>query len=332
MLVALGDQVDAADYNRQLAESGRGLLPASLVSVEKDTAEELHGVKVVDSSLDLPWMTRFRRGNDGGFTEARFSQWWKVKLSLDAEEDGREPPGSDQRPADDQPDPPKVTSPIIAARLTTGDPLLVIRNYGRGGVVLMTSPIDADWSTLPAKPDYVALLHELVFHLAAGKTTRNVEVGTSLLLPVPADLPIDRYAFFGPGKTEFPPTPAGDELRPLARLDDTRLPGVYRFGPKQERPGLEGGGSAEYFVVDFDRGESDLTPLDDTERALLSKDGRLAFAESLDELKQKMFTDDSRAEFWYLLLLLFLAVLVGEVVMTRRLVQGGHAVVEDRTR
>ena len=44
-----------------------------------------------------------------------------------------------------------------------------------------------------------------------------------------------------------------------------------------------------------------------------------------------MFQDDSRAEFWYLLMLLFLGILVFEVVMTRRLVQGGHEAIGEFT-
>ena len=193
----------------------------------------------------------------------------------------------------------------------------------------MTAPLDADWSTLPAKPDYVALLHELIFHLAGRRATRNVDVGNPLVLDVAADFAVENYAFFGPGETELAAKPAGDETRPLVRLDETQVAGVYRFAPKIAAGDAAGQRDVEHFVVNFDRGESDLTPLDETERALLSQDRRMAFARTIDELKQGMFTDDSRTELWYLLLFVFLAILVGEVLMTRRLVRGGHAVSDD---
>jgi hypothetical protein len=355
LLFALGDKVDAAFYNRLLYEQGEGVLPASLDVVTKDSINPTEGARVVNASLELPWMSRFRAEHDGGFTEARFIQWWKATLatapsaddappgatssaSANSEANGSgTPPGPLAKPV--APDmalakPVASAVPVVAARLAGGDPLLIVRRFGRGGVVVMTSALDADWSTFPAKPDYVSLLHELIFHLAAGKTARNVEVGTPLVLPIPSDLELAEHAFFGPGGTEFPPQPAGDEARPLVRLDDTRLPGVYTFKRKGNAPAsapvadAPGSPAGEQFVVDFDRGESDLRPLDEAQRALLSKDNRSAFLKTLDEFKQQMFTDTSRTEFWHVLLLLFLAILVGEVVMTRRLVKGGHAVLD----
>jgi hypothetical protein len=167
---------------------------------------------------------------------------------------------------------------------------------------------------------------EVVFHLATGRAARNVETGMPLVLSVAPGFAADEHAFFGPGETEFAPTPAGDEFRPAIRLDDTRLPGVYRLARREEG---DAANSPEYFVVDFDRAESDLTPLDDAARMLLTRNDRMAFVSDRDELKRQMFTDSSRTELWYVLLLVFLAILIGEVLMTRRLVRGGHAAVEE---
>ena len=43
-----------------------------------------------------------------------------------------------------------------------------------------------------------------------------------------------------------------------------------------------------------------------------------------DELRDAIGESAPRTEFWYLVLLLFLGLLLGEVVMTRRMVRGGY--------
>jgi hypothetical protein len=247
----------------------------------------------------------------------------------------------------DTPQPPEqLGAAIVAARLDTEDPLLISRRFGRGAVVLMTSAVDADWSTLPAKPDFVPLLHEIVFHLASGRAARNVDVGTPLVLPVPQEFRVDEYAFYGPGDTQFDAQPGGDELRPLVRLNDTRLPGIYELRPHsttkahgqrpvgqaqrpvgQAQPPVEI--ARETFVVNFDRGESDLTSLNEAERGQLEAGNRMQFIATQQQLREQMFADNSRTEFWQMLLFVFLGILVIEVVMTRRLVQGGHVDVEE---
>ena len=320
LLVAPGKKIDQANYQQRLFEDGDGLLPATLISIEEDRAKALKGVRVVADSLALPWVRPFDAENGVDFIETRFESWWKIKP--------REP----QTPNNDGPNGignTNVTVPVVAARLTTNDPLIVTHSYGRGAVLLMAVPLDRCWSTLPTQRDYVPLLHEAIFFLAAQKSGRNVEAGTALLFPVDPEFPVHEYAFYGPGEIEFNPEPAGDELRPLVKLTDTRLPGTYTLRPKNKRQTSPAEIRPEHFVVNFDRGESDLTPLDDAAKTRLGTNDRMAFINTQNKLKAEMFTDNSRSEFWHILLTLFLAILVGEVVMTRRLVRGGHAEMDE---
>ena len=85
----------------------------------------------------------------------------------------------------------------------------------------------------------------------------------------------------------------------------------------------------EFFVVNFDRAESELTPLDDEHWAELTDENRLRRIETPEEFFESLETESSRIELWHLLLLAFLAILIGEVFMTRRLVQGGHVFVDE---
>ncbi|MBT6486438.1 MAG: VWA domain-containing protein [Planctomycetaceae bacterium] len=342
LIVSLGDKVNADSYNRLLYGDGNSLLPAQLESVESDeTAEdnadgERTGTRVSPASLELPWMRSFDAESGVDFLNTRFESWWIVKPSDGRpDEDAADPP--DDANVEDGADPElqavDVSTPLVPAYLTSGAPLLVTRNYGRGAVILMTSSIDRDWGTLPTQRDFVPFLHELIFFLAAQKSSRNVEVGMPLILPVAADFSYRQHQFVGPGETEFAAEQAGDELRPLVRLSDTRLPGTYELRRKGEPAAKkENENRQESFVVNFDRGESDLAPLERGDKIVLAKakppEQRMSFVKTQQELKEQMFSDNSSMEFWKFLLFIFLGILVFELVMTRRLVKGGHSEIE----
>jgi len=320
--IALGDRIDRDWYNRELYDDGGGLLPVRIESLHNEMQGDSKGARVLDASMELPWISRFQSEHGGGFAEARFSHWWKVRSSSkrSAEE---KPDGEKDEPPEE---PTTLHSAIAAARLGNNDPLLLTRRYRRGDVALMTSAIDADWSTLPAKPDYVSFMHEVVFRLASGVASRNVEIGVPLVVSVPDNFPFDSYVFLGPDKKEHPAQVGGTETRRLARLDNTLLPGTYAL---QSKAGRKGPIETEYFVANFDRGESDLTPLSDVDRKLLGENERLGFIENATDMRRKNSVDENPTEFWHLLLLVFLAILVAEVFMTRRLVRGGHTVLDD---
>src|SRR5690606_3455658 len=128
------------------------------------------------------WLAPFRTSAGGGFTEARFGKWWKLTIAAKPQAAGEGEGEAAEAP-----------NVVRAARLNTGDPLLVSRRLGRGEIVLFASSLDADWNTLPAQLDYVPFLHEVVFHLASGLSARNVRVGEPLLLPVPAGLSLGEF-------------------------------------------------------------------------------------------------------------------------------------------
>jgi hypothetical protein len=321
VLFALGDRVEAVNYNQMLFSDGTGILPASLQLIREDESDRNDinndGIRFEDSSLQMPWIEKFRLRNDGGLTEARFSNWWQVFPAAETKQENR-------ASTDDDVPRPQDSSASVTARLTTGDPALITRRYGRGSTMLMTVPIDADWSSLPARPDFVPFLHELLFVLASGQSQHNVDVGVPLLHPVKPDFVFRDFHFVGPDDTTFEVERAGDELRPVAKLADTKLPGVYRLSQKNETQSR----NPIWFVVNFNRQESDLTELTEQDKAALGSEGRLAFVEDVADMKREMLGNESRTEIWHLLMLAFLGMLVAELLMTRRLVKGGHAEVD----
>ncbi|MHC4876754.1 MAG: BatA domain-containing protein [Planctomycetota bacterium] len=329
LLVTLGDQTKPAWYNATLFANGSGLLPVHIDAFVKATSNaqaeqpQPNSVTIADDSLQLPWISRFQAGADDGFLSARFSNWYRL-LPANAVAERRKPPGipaeNDATAADDLP------VPIIAARLNTGDPLLVQHQYGHGQVAVFASTLDADWTTLPAKPDYVPFLHELIFQLASSRSPRNIEVGTPIVIPIALDESAADWIALSPRGDELETSLAGNELQPLLRVDDTATPGIYRLRRRSDGDqGTDAATPDELFAATTDRSESDLTPLTDERWGELTEDDQFRLIESPDELFGAVHEQSARVEIWFGLLLLFVLFLIGEVIMTRRLVQGGHS-------
>ncbi len=308
VVIAPGDKIDAAAYNG-LAESG--LLPMTFAATDQEENYTLRPVQIASESLDLPWLSRFRPESGIDLMQSRFARWWKLEAAA--------PPDA---PADEAADGEATEmpfgEPLVNARLATRDPFIVTREYGAGMVLQLATPLDADWSTLPSKNDFVPFVHEMVFLLAGRTAGRNVAVGMPLQLPLEEGVSHDSWTFHAPDGTETPGLPAGDELRPKTQLPAAPLPGVYRAVPDDDPQ------QVQFFVVNFDRTESDLAALDEAERQLLTADDRLRFVRTVEEFEEATLTEASRTETWWWLLLAILGMLVFEVVMTRRLVQGGH--------
>ena len=150
------------------------------------------------------------------------------------------------------------------------------------------------------------------------------------MVPVPAKTTVEQIEFLDPNGKPLTGTIEADPAANAATFQsqNTSLPGVYSLSPK---PGVQADLKPDRFVVNFDRSESNLTPLSEAQQKTLSEESQLTFFKTLDELKQAMFSDVSETEFWRVLLLIFLLLMVGEMFLTRRLVQGGHSTLPEQS-
>ena len=361
--LALGNRIERDNYNHQLFADETGLLGVTLKDIESETPEQREqGVMIANATLESPWLQRFRAERGAAFTTARFNRWWMLEIAdggkKKAESGGQK---GEKEEANDVEDDSKKEAPerspaAVFARLQMGAPYLVGGQFGRGNVLLVTSPLDADWNTLPARPDFVAFVHELLFQLASRRGERNVAVGQPLVIQVPEQTPpadagadvAASFVFEGPDGEPREAKIKGEGASRLLVLDDTSLPGVYvlrrkeradeeRLADKEKahrNPVVPEKGKPakplaaqgrELFVVNADRAESDLTPLTDEQLASITADDRLQFIRESREIQAAASDELPRHELWQLLFLAFLALLIGEVMMTRKLVRGGHA-------
>src|SRR5439155_10422942 len=70
-------------------------------------------------------------------------------------------------------------------RQATADPAITLHALGQGRVIVFTTTANAEWTSFPAKPSYVALMHELLAgSISSGDRWMNLRAGESLAVPM----------------------------------------------------------------------------------------------------------------------------------------------------
>jgi hypothetical protein len=223
---------------------------------------------------------------------------------------------------------PAIPRPADARKLATlasGDPFLIEGPRGRGIVILVTTPLDADWNTLPLYPFYLPFAQSLVrYACTASLPLRNVAVGEEIVIPF--DEPVDesRIELTRDGEriSAIPFLAQNQQLR----LTDTQRPGIYRMHVR----GREGGGRDPrpvHFVVQTPLHEADLSSLTDDEWDRLGHNFTFERLEvgGARPLVATLRTERGGRELWLPLLLAVMALGVGEMWLSRRWSAGGLA-------
>lgn len=200
------------------------------------------------------------------------------------------------------------------AMLSDRRPLLIERAYGRGRVIVSAVPLDASWRTnLTRLPDFPRLAHELGYYLAGGRGGEwNLDPGQPIVFRPRSGEP--------PTRVEIDP-PGGESYRISvdqwpAVIDQTQRPGAYRV-----RSAV---GEVRYYVVKADPAESVLTPMNDEDRRKLEAIlPTVRLTEDIAEVAGGMEEASGETEIWWLGMLAVMALLMGEIVFTRRMAKRG---------
>ncbi len=234
VLVALGERAETAAY-AEWHRNGRGWLPAAVGSLSGDR-ESRDPPSPRTADLVHPALRIFRQPGPGTLVEARFARWRQLTI----------PAGS--------------TAATIA-RLNNDAALLVEGRFGRGRVIVSAVRLD-DFgpSNIVELPAYAPLIHELVGYLAGAWTTQsNLSPGQAFIWTLPPRVPTDGWRLQPPIGPERPVAVVGGQIT----VTETWDAGVYKLA--------NGQAPARWFVVLPDSGETDLTPLDDADRARLAE-------------------------------------------------------------
>lgn len=211
----MGEQVQRENYNSTLVP--RGLLPGPLA--QRQTGNEFTFL-FNPTGNNHPLLGAFANLENSGLGTARVFTYWQVspKPELRVERvltfAGK---GASTQPT--------------ARDIESNDPAITLHQLGDGRVVFFASSADAEWTSFPVKPAYVALIHEIVVGTVAGSERwMNLEVGQRVQVPATLSLnglPVLRETQRG----------AEQPLEQVMRSDGTSVwqsapltqPGVYRL-------------------------------------------------------------------------------------------------------
>jgi hypothetical protein len=169
LILFMGDAVTAENYNATLLP--RHLLPGSLTKRVSTSGEnQAYQFDFQPHGNLHPLLSVFRGADKPGLDTAQVFTYWQCDVPADAKVErvlNYLPPGGAKALANVRP-----------------DPAITVQDLGDGRVVFVSTTANADWTSLPAKPAYVALMHELLAgSVSSGDTWMNLVVGDELQIP-----------------------------------------------------------------------------------------------------------------------------------------------------
>ena len=289
LIITLGNLVQARSYNNLLYKDGAGILPAELG--DSSSAQATSPTTILGVDLNHP-MLRFLRDRPDPVPVASITRRFPTRQA-------------------------KPESHTLIT-LASGQPLLLEARAGRGRVLLLTTTVNADWTSLPLTGFYLPLMQSAVKYMATGNLPDlNIPCGTPIAFTV-TDLASDAppAITLPDGRVdhvEVQATPVATELN----YAWTALPGRYTVDAKigkQDRKWI--------FVAQPPTTESDLTPLDDARLTELRDQVDLEVLDATrSDFAQAVGEGRKGRELWLPLLLAAIAVGIGEMVLTRSWVQ-----------
>lgn len=299
--VALGESLDRDDFNAHWYDDGAGLSPLAidLLAVADPGREEpilLHPPdEVHPATRNLADTTRL------DLEEVQIAQLWQFEEA------------------------PRETAASVLLATDDGRPFAVEEYVGQGRVIVQAAPMGLRWTNFALSRAYVVLVQDWLDYLTAPAADRyNIHPGDRLMAQAPSGFlgqtatlldPLDR-------KTPLPVEGVGDVRSAI--FTDLREPGAYTVSF-----GAEGQGEPIRFVASRDPSESDLTPLDDGQRAAIQSAANLQFVDEVPSLTvQESGTPALRSPWWPGLLAAAALLLVAELLVAHRAAQHRFAPLE----
>jgi hypothetical protein len=301
VLVTVGPRCRAESYNEHAYLDGHGWLPARLLEPKGDeNAIDKAAIPLLETNVrdGHPALQLLMSEKKEGFLGAYFPRYWRLDASTGA------------------------ASAI--AKLSTGDPLFVERQFGKGRVLMSAVPLDNSWRTnLTRLGDFILLCHEFAYYLASARSKEaNLAPGEAIV--------------FRPSDGE-PPGGVTIDLPegPRRRIEVSSWPLVFGDNGEAREAGVykltTDSGRVQYFVVQPDTNESNLTPCGEADRkAVQAKfpNTQIYYETDVAKMMEAIRKSQNNPELWWLFLLLVIALLTAELAFTRYLAKKSPPVVE----
>ena len=304
LLVFMGEPVSAENYNQVLLP--RGLMPGALTKRVGSVGDVGFLFDFNPQGLLHPLLSLFERRAGTGLDTAQVYTYWQMDLKADTKAERVLDYLSSNGVATSAP-----ATQVAAAKpqAAAGDPAITLHALGQGRVVVVTTTANAEWTSFPAKPSYVALVHELLAgSVNSGDRWMNLTAGQELIVP--------KTVKFTAAARLLDPKQNEVVLEPLSGGD---AQGSYR-SPALEQPGvyhLMTGVANLPIVVNVASDESDVRTMDNAaiKRAL----GDVEMQLEADTLPAAALVDPkSGNDFGWPLMLIGLILVAAECVMAMR--------------
>ncbi|MGH7215463.1 MAG: vWA domain-containing protein, partial [Tepidisphaeraceae bacterium] len=275
LMIFMGEGINPDSYNSVLLP--RKLMPGALtqrVNVASDQKGYTFDFNPSRDALLHPYLNVFRGEEKSGLNTAQVFSYWRVELPAN---NGVERVLNYLGPRDDDAGP--TTSPGSAA--TNADPAITAHSLAAGRVVFVSTTANADWTSLPAKPAYLTLMHELLSgSVNAGDAWLNLTVDQPLQIPSTVKLST-APTLLDPTQKPIVVEPASVEGQTVYRTPPLTQPGVYSLAT----------GAQKYPVaVNVPPQEADVRTLDDA--AIKAALGGIELDLQADQLASESVTLD----------------------------------------
>lgn len=308
LVVFAGPSTDPEWLDKQLlATDSRSMLPMRYGDV-KAMEQNQTAVKIDESRLTYPPLASFLREAKGTLSAVEIASYLTM-----------------------QPHAADVQANIIM-ELENGDPLIAVRELGKGRVMQVATTANDRWTSLPRRLAFVPLMQRLFMHLATGETRPiTPTAGEPILIPV--DWMFNRQrspssskasdakaaaAEAAPGDRCRVVTPSGESYDlPIAAgqvsFGRTDAAGIYRF-----ESGNEQTMHSAYSAVNVPEADLKRAPAD----AAVRSDAAARIGATRYQSASAYQDDDSARRFgrgvWRYLLLALLAAMVAEPLLQQR--------------
>jgi hypothetical protein len=343
LLITLGDRVEKNRdyYNEELYRGGEGWLPARLEQIKK--AGVRPDARPMVSTFSHSALELFRQEAFGGLNDAAFPRWWEVR-----------PTGGKGKGVAVA----RLTTrePFIVEGSYRGGRVLLCTVPLMNSRDNRETAWDTNLVRLPA---FAPLAHELVYYLAGNLSTAeksempvryNLRPGQPLIYPLDGTEADENWTLQTPGRPPrplvFEAGPQGLDVlravrndnpgpsaanRPTVEYQDTLSTGVYTLRiPRKEDwipseigrffHGVLSARRVVYYTVQADDPEEfDLTPLTEAQRTRVAELVPLSYETDANRLLARLVEEANTQEMWWILMLVVVLLLCGEVWLTRRI-------------
>jgi uncharacterized membrane protein len=253
LLIFLGDLVSADHYNRYGYADGHGLMPGKIGRPIDLTSMAAEAAELKLDRQVHPIVAEFAAHPTSGLFLARVEHYVPIE--------------------------PEPNRAEVVLRYGNDAPALLASTFGKGRVLIWTTTANMDWTNLPAKGDYVAVMLNAVSYLVRPHGEhRNVLIGQSIVEPLtPAEsstpLSITALERWGEPSTNTVTTGEGAAFEPSVvaheESDDATKAGAsglaLSYGPVERAQflTLSIGSASRVVAANIDPAESNLKSVDD---------------------------------------------------------------------